>query len=298
MKISFKNRRCVLTIIDVNLGVTPDAVSILHCCGRVLLVTRSHDHEPMGKFHTGADYVEAIMELPSDRLARSTFQDLVQRIASPNAAVFDFGAGPGIDARCYAERGFTVGAYDVDPAMREYFSVHCREFIQAGTVALDSGTYQSFLARKAADGAGRVELITSNFAPLNLIDDLPGLFEKFHALTLPHGKVLASVLSPYFIGDLKYAWWWRNSLRLWRDGHYSVRGAQGPIFRRRLGDFARQCAPYFALRCVYPGLAPLSGRPPRGIDMNPHGAHAWLRLTTCRFMFLLFEKRQSQPARS
>ena len=245
----------------------------------------------MSEFHTGADYVEAITELQSDRLARSAFQDLVARIASPDAVLFDFGAGPGIDARFYAERGFTVEAYDVDPGMREYFSVHCREFIQAGRVVLDGGTYRDFLARKTPDGEGRVELITANFAPLNLIDDLPELFAKFHALTLPDGKILASVLSPYFAGDLKYSWWWRNCLRLWRDGHYSVRGAQASIVRRRLADFARQCAPYFALRRAYRGLSPYPGRPPHGIDMNRHSRHAWLRLTRCRFMFLLFEKR-------
>jgi SAM-dependent methyltransferase len=248
----------------------------------------------MSEFHTGADYVQAIMELPSDRLARSAFQDLVLRIATPGAALFDFGAGPGIDARLYAERGFTVAAYDVDPGMRDYFAGHCREFIHTGRVALDGGTYQEFLERKTKNGGGRVELVTSNFAPLNLIDDLPRLFEKFHTLTLPGGKILASVLSPYFIGDLKYGWWWRNSLRLWRDGHFSVHGAQGPIIRRRLGDFARQCAPYFTLRCVYPGLPPDPGRTPRGIDMIHRGGNACLRLTACRFMFLLFEKRELQ----
>ncbi len=245
----------------------------------------------MSKFHTGADYVEAITELQSDRLARSAFQNLVIQTASPGATVFDFGAGPGIDARFYAERGFKVEAYDVDPGMREYFSVHCREFIDTGQVALDGGTYRDFLARKTAAGAGRVELVTANFAPLNLIDDLPGLFARFHALMLPNGKILASVLSPYFVGDLKYLWWWRNSLRLWRDGHYSVPGAQASIFRRRLADFARQCAPYFALTCAYPGPSPYSRKPPHSVDMSRHGRHEWLRLTTSRFMFLLFERR-------
>jgi len=48
------------------------------------------------------------------------------------------------------------------------------------------------------DGVRGVDLITSNFAPLNLIEDLPELFEKFHALTGPGGRVLASVLSPVF----------------------------------------------------------------------------------------------------
>jgi SAM-dependent methyltransferase len=245
----------------------------------------------MTEIHTGADYVESITALQSDRRARSAFQDLVLRIASPGAALFDFGAGPGIDARFYAERGFTVGAYDVDPRMCEFFSVHCREFIQAGQVALESGTYRDFLARKTIDDGRRVELVTSNFAPLNLIDDLQDLFAKFHAITSPGGKVLASVLSPYFIGDLKYSWWWRNSLRLWRNGHFSVQGAQAAIVRRRLGDFAGQSAPYFSLNRVFPGLPPYRGRHANGVGVSRGGGHAWLRVTTCRFMFLLFEKR-------
>jgi SAM-dependent methyltransferase len=244
----------------------------------------------MSEIHTGAGYVEAITALPSDRRARSAFQDLVLQIASPGAALFDFGAGPGIDARFYAERGFRVGAYDVDPRMCEYFSVHCREFIQAGQVALDSGTYRDFLTgRNVRDG--RVELVTSNFAPLNLLGDLRDLFAKFHALTAPDGKVLASVLSPYFIGDLKYRWWWRNSLRLWRNGHFSVQAVQAPIVRRRLADFAEQSAPYFVLKRVFPGRPPYRGRYAKGVDVSRGGRYAWLRLTTCRFMFLLFEKR-------
>jgi hypothetical protein len=135
-----------------------------------------------------------------------------------------------------------------------------------------------------------VDLITSNFAPLNLIDDLRGLFAKFHALTGPHGKVLASVLSPYYIGDVKYGWWWRNSLRLWHDGHYAVPGAQASIIRRRLGDFAAQSAPYFALTRVFRGLAPMRGDRVNGVDVSHGSGHAWLSMTTCRFMFLLFEK--------
>jgi SAM-dependent methyltransferase len=245
----------------------------------------------MSEIHTGADYVGAITALQSDRRARSAFQDLVLRCAPPGSALFDFGAGPGIDARFYAERGFTVGAYDVDPAMCEYFSVHCRDFIQAGQVALDGGTYQDFLARKTVGDGRRVELVTSNFAPLNLIDDLRELFAKFHDFTAPNGKVLASVLNPYFIGDLKYGWWWRNSLRLWRDGHYSVQGVQAPIVRRRLADFAAQSAPYFTLKRVFPGLPSHRGRHANGVDMSRDVGHAWLRLITCRFMILLFEKQ-------
>jgi SAM-dependent methyltransferase len=244
---------------------------------------------------SGARYVEAITVLESDRRARSAFQDLVLKIAPPGAALFDFGAGPGIDARFYAERGFTVGAYDVDPGMCEYFSDQCRDFIRTGKIALHTGNYRDFLARKSIEDGPRVELVTSNFAPLNLIGDLQDLFAAFHALTGPQGKVLASVLCPYYIGDLKYRWWWRNSLRLWRDGHFSVPGDQAPIVRRRLADFAAQSAPYFALKRVFPGLPPHRGQGANGVDVSRGCRHAWLRLTTCQFMFLLFEKRDYEP---
>jgi SAM-dependent methyltransferase len=245
----------------------------------------------MREIHTGADYVAAITALESDRRARSAFQDLVLRVASPGAVLFDFGAGPGIDARFYAEHGFSVAAYDVDPEMRKYFAFHCREFMQAGRIALDGGSYQEFLSSTTAGTRREADLVTSNFAPLNLIGDLRDLFAKFHALTMPSGKVLASVLSPYFIGDLKYPWWWRNSLRLWRDGQYSVQGGKIPVIRRRLAHFAGQSAPYFTLTHVFPGLPPSRGRHANGVDVSRGVRSAWLRLTAARYMFLLFEKR-------
>jgi SAM-dependent methyltransferase len=212
-------------------------------------------------------------------------------MAWPGGAIFDFGAGPGIDARFYADRGLTVEAYDVDPAMREYFSVHCHDYIQAGKITLHGGTYREFLARDAGSRDFEVDLVTANFAPLNLVDDLPDLFAKLHVLTGRDGIVLASVLSPYFVGDLKYGWWWRNAVRLWRDGHFSVRSHRGCIVRRRLADFAAQCSPYFTLERVYRGL-PSAGEPcPRGIELARTGRHAWIRVATCRFMILQFKKR-------
>jgi SAM-dependent methyltransferase len=229
--------------------------------------------------------------LESDRLARSAFQSLVLNVAPPGGLLFDFGAGPGIDARFYAERGYTVAAYDVDPQMREFFAAYCRDLIDAGRIVMESGGYREFLARRNVDVARGIDLVTANFAPLNLIDDLQELFAKFHELTGPGGRVLASVLSPYFIGDTKYGWWWRNSLRLWRHGHYSVQGAQAPIVRRRLANFAAQGEPYFTLKRVFRGLPP-SGRPgPAPMDVSRGAGWTGLRVSGCRFMFLLFEKR-------
>jgi SAM-dependent methyltransferase len=244
-----------------------------------------------GRIVTGAQYVRQITASESDRRARSAFQNLVLQVAPPGAALFDFGAGTGMDARFYAERGFTVLAYDVDPQMREFFALHCRDLIDSGRITLHGGGYRDFIAG-GVGGVRGVDLITSNFAPLNLIEDLPELFAKFHALTGPGGRVLASVLSPYFVGDLKYGWWWGNLLRLWRDGYFAVRGAQAPIVRRRLADFAARSAPYFTLTRVFRGLPPLPERDCAGVDAGRDTLSAALRVSTCRFMFLLFEKRR------
>src|ERR1700761_1762380 len=90
----------------------------------------------------GAQYVRQITEQESDRSTRAAFRDLVLSIAPSGAALFDFGAGPGIDARFFAERGFTIDAYDVDPRMREFFAEHCRDLIDSGRVRLDSSAYR------------------------------------------------------------------------------------------------------------------------------------------------------------
>jgi SAM-dependent methyltransferase len=239
---------------------------------------------------SGAEYVQQITALESDRLARSAFQNLVLRLVPPGGALFEFGSGTGIDARLFAEHGYSVAAYDVDPNMCEFFAEHCRELIEAGRVSLDRGGYRDFLSSTRVAGARSIDLVTANFAPLNLIDDLRELFAKFHALTAPDARVLASVISPYFFGDWKYAWWWRNTLRLWRMGHFSVKGAQGPIVRRRIDNFAAQCQPYFTLKRVFRGLPPRGERDAAGLDASENSLSTALRLSTCQFMFLLFEK--------
>jgi SAM-dependent methyltransferase len=241
---------------------------------------------------TGAEYIRQITALESDRRARATFLDLALQIVPPGAALFDFGSGPGIDARFYAQHGLRVTAYDVDTKMCEFFAEHCRDLMNAGSVKLKTGPYSEFLAQKRAGDHHGVDLVTSNFAPLNLVPDLGALFATFHALTGPRGKVLASVLNPYFAGDLRYSWWWRNAPRLWRVGHFSVPGAQAPIVRRRLANFAANCGPYFKLERVFKGLPAAPAIRANGIDVSNGPGHAWTRLTTCRFMFLLFQKRE------
>jgi SAM-dependent methyltransferase len=229
---------------------------------------------------TGAAYVAQMTGNDADCDARMAFQSLASKLVPVAGKILDFGAGPGIDARMYAEQGFTVATYDVDVHMCRYLREYCRSFIATRRVLAGGGAYADFLRNDSVAGVAGFDLITANFAPLNLVGELPALFEKFHSLTAPGGKVLASVLSPYFVGDMRYGWWWRNALRLVRHGQYCVPGSQALIHRRRVDQFAAQCARHFALRGVFRGAIPLT----RGCD-------GVLRLSTRRFMFLLFERR-------
>jgi SAM-dependent methyltransferase len=238
----------------------------------------------------GAQYVRQISAQESDRSTRSVFRDRVLSIAPSGAALFDFGAGPGMDARFFAERGFTVDAYDVDPRMREFFADHCRDLIDSGRVSLDGRPYQDFLPHSPAIDRRRADLVISNFAPLNLVDDLRELFVKFHALTGPGGKVLANVLSPCFSGELRSRAWWRGAPRLWRDGQLFLSGPQAPHYRRLLRHYRAVSAPHFRLTRVFRGAPPVRGRDSHGVD--PGRSFAWLHVSTCRYMFLLFEKTQ------
>jgi SAM-dependent methyltransferase len=226
----------------------------------------------------GAQYVSQITAQKSDRCARAAFRELVLRIAAPGAALFDFGAGPGIDARFFGERGFTVDAYDVDPRMRRYFAEHCRELLAAGRVTLDRRRYAHFLTGMTAEPRSSIDLVISNFAPLNLVDDLGALFVKFHALSGPQGKVLASVLNPCFLSEVRSRWWWRRAPRLWRNGELFLPGPQAPHYRRLLRHYRTVSAPHFRLSHVY------------GCDLRRGGRLAWLQHAGCRYLFLLFEK--------
>ncbi len=234
----------------------------------------------------GAAYVAQLGTHASDRRARAAFQALAMRTAPAGTLLLEFGAGPGLDARVYAERGYRVAAYDVDPAMCAFLRGHCADLMAAGRVQLIEGGYREFLARDAL-APGSVELITANFAPLSLIGDLPELFARFYHLIRPAGQVLASVLNPYYLGDTRYGWWWRNLPRLLWNGQYAVAGTQAPVVRRSAAMLAAQAAPYFLLEAVYAGSA--SG----ATDAAPQplsGPGAWLHLCGCRFMFVRFRR--------
>jgi SAM-dependent methyltransferase len=228
----------------------------------------------------GEEYVAAITALDSDRRARVAFQERALNTATPGSCVFDFGAGPGIDAKFYAARGLRVIAYDIDPRMCASFAHLCASEMAAGQVRLCQGDYADFITRQlpSLGGDDNVTLVTANFAPLSLVDDLHELFGKLHGVLAPGGKLLASVLNPGFVGDLRYGWWWANRLTYWRHGYFSVAGNAMNIYRRSLRNFSTLALPYFRLESITRGL--------------PGGGHSRLDLVTSRYLFLTFARQE------
>ncbi len=230
---------------------------------------------------TGEEYVRTITRLESDRRARAAFQDLALKVARPGAYIFDFGCGPGLDAKYYAQQGFKVVAFDVDERMCAAFAERCKAEMDNGQIELFHGDYRYFINTLVPMFRERFEvsLITSNFAPLSLIEDLPELFASFHAMTRPGAKILGSVLHPYFIQDMRERWWWRNRHR----SCYAIRHIPGVVYRRTPENFSSQAKPYFSLEAAVRGL-------PRRADA-PLKRSTSLALATARFMFVLFTRK-------
>jgi hypothetical protein len=66
--------------------------------------------------------------------------------------------------------------------------------------------------------------VTANFAVLNLIDDLSRLFQMLARHMPLGGLILASVLNPFWLGDIKYRWWWRGLPLLLTRGKFRMKG--------------------------------------------------------------------------
>jgi SAM-dependent methyltransferase len=198
---------------------------------------------------TGEAYVEALNAEAADRLTRAAFVELALGLLPARGRVFDFGCGPGVDARTYAEHGHEVFAYDVDTDMCDCFRRTCAAGISAGRIHLVQRSFEAFLATPGAD-LPRVDLVTANFAPLNLVPEPAPLFRKLHSMLEANGLLLASLLNPLYFGDLRYAWWWRGLPKLVMHGRYSVPGSQAPITRWLTRRLAREAAPCFALESV------------------------------------------------
>lgn len=238
---------------------------------------------------TGAAYVEAMGRDPRDREYRRAFLGLVMSVVPRRGTVFDFGSGPGIDARDYAQAGLQVHAYDVDTGMCDYFAAHCAREVDQGSIHLHRGSYEQFLESERP-AAGSIDLVVSNFAPLNLAGELPRLFGRFARMLRADGRVLVSVLNPLFAGLTGSRKWWLHLPGLLTRGRYTSRlHGVVPVTRWHPSRLAREAAPHFQLRAIHvPDVAGPGNAPRTYTRLSPRD---WLDIADSQFLFLQFEPR-------
>lgn len=209
--------------------------------------------------HCGKAYHEFMLASPRDRKVRERFQHLALQVMPPRGTILDFGAGTGIDAKSYAAKGFKVLVHEPSEANLGCLREYCRQEIVDGKIRTTD-----------MSATENVQMIVANFAVLNLIDDHRPLFAKFASLLAPRGFVLVSLLNPFFLSDVRYAWWRGNLGQLIAKGAYAVEGEFYPIYRFVPSVVARAARPDFSVLRRVP---------------------AWLRLATSPYVFVLFQKR-------
>ncbi len=208
--------------------------------------TGSPHRKAVDGMHTGEQYHDFMLTSQRDLEVRGRFQRMALELLPVGAEVLDFGAGTGIDAKFYAANGHLTFVYEPSQAMLDYLVRHCRDEIACNTII----SVTRPLTRK-------VQAITANFAVLNHIVDPGSLFEEFSRVIDRGGVVLASMLSPWHLGDARYRWWWANLLNLVQKGCYPSPG-ESRIHRFAPNAVARAAAPYFRLERLIPrgfGLA-------------------------------------------
>jgi SAM-dependent methyltransferase len=180
------------------------------------------------------EYDEVMARDPRNAVVRRAFHALVASVVPAGARVLDFGCGTGIDAAWYAGRGHAVIAYDHAARMVERITTNYPSPVAAGSIIPTSFPFASFPDALPPAARGPVDAVMANFAVLNLISDLPGLFDQFALLVRPGGVVIASVLNPYYWRDLRIA---TQVLR--RRGTLVIDGGDSASYRYRVSAVTR-----------------------------------------------------------
>jgi SAM-dependent methyltransferase len=182
---------------------------------------------------------------PENARVRGAFHDLVAATAPARARVLDFGCGTGVDARWYASQGYSVVAYDPARRMIARTTALCaREIVDRRIVAV-SFPFAEF--PHALPPHAGFDAVTANFAVLNLLADVRGVFDAMSRVLVTGGVVIANVLNPFHWRDLRHLWWWRSFVSSVGSGTLSDRRPETSTHRHRLATIARAAAPSLAL---------------------------------------------------
>jgi SAM-dependent methyltransferase len=194
-----------------------------------------------------ARYDELLAATPADRWTRRAFQTLVAETVPPGSLLLDFGCGTGLDALCYAQRGYRVLAYDVSQGMLDRLRDRCASEIARGAVIPVAAPFRGFgdaMARQP-----RPDAVVANFGVVNALARPGDLFEAVAPLLASGGPLVVSALNPFFWKDMRRGWWWaalRRALAA-RAGALVTHGDGIDTHRHFVGSLARAARPAFRL---------------------------------------------------
>ena len=158
-----------------------------------------------------------------NRTIRTAFRTRVAMLAGPGGTILDFGCGTGTDAAWYAEHGHHVVAYDISSAMLQVLRDRCAAAIARGAIdpvaAGDFDALESMLRRSSP-----LDVIAANFAVLNHIEDLRPVLASLAYHLAPGAPLVASIMNPWYRGDMRRWWWWRGLFASLRTAAIVVRG--------------------------------------------------------------------------
>ena len=133
-----------------------------------------------------ADY-DALMQ-PDMQMRRALWRHYA-RIFRPGDAVLDFGCGTGTDALFLAKHGICATGIDASPAMISQL----RRKADAEGLAIEA--HVGLLADLCAFAPNSFAGITSAFAALNTVPDLPAFAGEAHRLLRPGGRLVGHFLA-------------------------------------------------------------------------------------------------------
>jgi SAM-dependent methyltransferase len=194
---------------------------------------------------------DRLMATPQARRMRRRFLALVRSNAPPPGPILDFGCGTGIDARYFACTGYRVLAYDPSLPMLAPLQRRCAGAIRTGRVVAVSGSAGTCV--EAARALAPFGCITANFGAFNHVDEPDSLLLELAGLLSPDGRVVLSLLNPWYWRDMRSGWWWRSRLAsLGKRGFVVAMGENRTVRHEptRIGRGARfhRLAYYGALR--------------------------------------------------
>lgn len=179
---------------------------------------------------------DRMMAADGTRAMRQRFLRLVRSQADPPGPILDFGCGTGVDARWYACAGYRVLAYDPSAGMLARLRRRCAGAIRTGRVVPVAGDVAACL--HAARGMAPFGCIASNFSAFNHVEDPEPLLRDLAGLLAPGGRIVLSLMNPWYWRDLRGGWWWRARLASLRYRGRFVAGEENRVVRHeplRLG---------------------------------------------------------------